>query len=307
MRPIPSLDDALLRRLPLPLTQLGRRAANARDPLALHLTAYYLWEAALKLLGSAAVVVYAERPEHDPALVECLQNLARPALGQWWEIVRRLTPVLAEHDAGFAAVRDFLLGKARDDVWKYFDAEQQKGIALQNERKALQEADKAKKARDFLVSIFRISERGVQDGNTTAREILADAERRIPLEFADQEDLRADLLGIIGEVKRGIGRTIPQAMILEVRGAVNLQSHQGTQKRAVPQALLHLDDRLTLGPDARAQLVFSRFPQGETSAEPGSDHRLQWLRPGGCDPGARRQRDDDVRASAEGDVLHGLG
>ena len=51
--------------------------------------------------------------------------------------------------------------------------------------KAHKEGDKAKKARDFLVSIFRIKD--VQAGNTTtARQILIQAEQRIPIEFAEQ-------------------------------------------------------------------------------------------------------------------------
>ena len=49
-------NEPLARRLPLPLAQLYRRAHNAKTPLDRHLTAYYLWEAALKLLASAAVV-----------------------------------------------------------------------------------------------------------------------------------------------------------------------------------------------------------------------------------------------------------
>lgn len=98
-------------------------------------------------------------------------------------------------------------------VWKYLDAEQQKGIALQ-------EADKAQNARDFLVSILRISETDALGGNITARQILADAEKRIPEEFADQPELRAELVKAIGEVKRGIARRVPQAMILAVRGTV---------------------------------------------------------------------------------------
>ena len=37
-------------------------------------------------------------------LVAMLKNLARPAVGHWWEFVRRLVPVLADRgDAGFAA------------------------------------------------------------------------------------------------------------------------------------------------------------------------------------------------------------
>src|SRR3954451_20980181 len=77
----PTFDDDLARRLPLPLAQLYRRAHNAKTPLDRHNAAYCLWEAALKLLGAAAVVAYAERGEagHAPEMVERLQNLARPA------------------------------------------------------------------------------------------------------------------------------------------------------------------------------------------------------------------------------------
>jgi WD40 repeat protein/serine/threonine protein kinase len=110
-------DEALVHRLPLPLAQLYRRAHNAKSALERHNTAFYLWEAALKLLASVAVVEYAERPTHDPQLTERLKNLARPALGHWWEIVRKLVPIVAEqHDAGFAGVRDCVLGKSRDDL-----------------------------------------------------------------------------------------------------------------------------------------------------------------------------------------------
>ena len=54
-------DEEFIARLPLPLAQLYRRARNGKTPLDRHLTAYYLWEASLKLLGSVAIVAYAER------------------------------------------------------------------------------------------------------------------------------------------------------------------------------------------------------------------------------------------------------
>src|SRR5262245_22469710 len=111
------LDDALVQRLPLPLAQLYRRAHNARTPLERHLTAFYLWEASLKLLGATAVAEYAEQPDPDPQLAERLTRLARPALGHWWEYVRRLVPVLAERgDEAFGKLRDLLLGRSRDDL-----------------------------------------------------------------------------------------------------------------------------------------------------------------------------------------------
>ena len=99
------LDDDLIHRLPLPLAQLYRRAHNAKSALERHQTAFYLWEAGaqaawLRLPSSQ----YAAREEHDPLLAECLQNLARPSLGHWWEFVRRLIPVLADHAVpGFSA------------------------------------------------------------------------------------------------------------------------------------------------------------------------------------------------------------
>src|SRR4051812_49581999 len=90
------IDEDLVRRLPLPLAQLYRRAHNAKTALERHLTAFYLWEASLKLLASVAVAEYAELNNHDPVLTDRLACLARPALGHWWEFARKLLPVLAE-------------------------------------------------------------------------------------------------------------------------------------------------------------------------------------------------------------------
>lgn len=84
------------------------------------------------------------------------------------------------------------------------------------------EAEAAGMARDFLVSIFRIAETDAQGGKVTARQIVADAEKRIPVEFANQPELRAELLTAIREVKRAIAARIPFAMILEVRGMVEM-------------------------------------------------------------------------------------
>jgi len=110
-------DEDLARRQPLPLAQLYRRAHNAKSPLDRHQAAYYLWEASLKLLASAAVVLFAEQPNADPRLLERLRSLSRPSVGQWWEFVRLLAPALREAgDPGFAAVCAALPGRKRDDL-----------------------------------------------------------------------------------------------------------------------------------------------------------------------------------------------
>jgi serine/threonine protein kinase len=117
MSPALSLDEDLVRRLPLPLAQLCRRAHNANGAHNRHQAAYFLWEAGLKLLASVAIAEYAVRGQPDPALTERLTNLARPLISHWWEFIRLLVPALADAgDEPFAKLRDFLLGPSRDDL-----------------------------------------------------------------------------------------------------------------------------------------------------------------------------------------------
>jgi formylglycine-generating enzyme required for sulfatase activity len=149
-----------------------------------------------------------------------------------------------------------LFGGAMVSYLKYRDAEEQKGIAEQEAENAKKSADQATRASTFLKSIFRIAETDALGGNITARQILADAEKRIPVEFANEPELRAELEKAIVEVRRSLARRSPQAMILEVRGPVQWQSSSGNRKAAVPQMLLNLDDRLTLAADAQVQLIF---------------------------------------------------
>src|SRR5438874_12902887 len=93
-----SADKALLDRLPLPLAQLYRRALNAKSARDAHDFAFYLWEAALKLLTSAVIVSYQPDDPPDPKIAERLKNLARPSLGHWWELARLLIPMLSERN-----------------------------------------------------------------------------------------------------------------------------------------------------------------------------------------------------------------
>ncbi|MBC7820784.1 MAG: serine/threonine protein kinase, partial [Planctomycetaceae bacterium] len=111
------IDEALLKRLPLPLAKLYRRAHFGKSPADRHLDAYYLCEATLKLLGCVAVVEYADAAEQRPEVIETLRKLARPSLGHWWQFVRELLPPLADAgDEGFRSLQDLMLGGSRDDL-----------------------------------------------------------------------------------------------------------------------------------------------------------------------------------------------
>jgi formylglycine-generating enzyme required for sulfatase activity len=169
-------------------------------------------------------------------------------------------------------------------VWKYADAEQQK-------HEAQKEADKAKKARDFLVSILELSDAGPQRGTLTARQILDDAERRIPREFAGQPELQAELQTAIDNIYAKITEHAPLAMLLEVHGTVGLHSARDPDQRPVPQALLYSGDRLDLADDAAVRLVVL-FDLHQEQLRPGWEATV---RRKGCEPAdAIAERSDDI-------------
>ena len=70
------------------------------------------------------------------------------------------------------------------------DAKKQEGIAVRKQQEAQKEADKAKKARDFLVGIFELSDANGQRGTMTSRQVLDDAEKTILKDFADQPECK---------------------------------------------------------------------------------------------------------------------
>jgi hypothetical protein len=180
----------------------------------------------------------------------------------------------------------------KDAENKRKEAEQQKSIAENKEQEAVREATKARKAREFLISIFKLSDRKGESGTLTARQMLDVADQRVASEFADQPELRADLEAAIEEVYTSLGTTGPQAMILEARGTVRLEPAREAKRQAVAHTLLYHDDRLVLSQGGDVRLVFLQ------------DFHKERLRPGstvsirrrGCRPEtAVRVREDDIQ------------
>jgi formylglycine-generating enzyme required for sulfatase activity len=173
---------------------------------------------------------------------------------------------------------------------KYRDAEGQKSIAELREREAKDEAAKAHLVTEYMVSIFNLAD-ATGRRSTTLRQILDEAEKRIPRDFADQPELRDELMTRIGAVYDAMTADAPLAMVLEARGAVRLESGRNPNRRAVPQALLYTGDRLTPGADGHVRVVVL------------SDLHQEVLRPGavatvrrkGCEPDeAVAERTPDV-------------
>jgi formylglycine-generating enzyme required for sulfatase activity/tRNA A-37 threonylcarbamoyl transferase component Bud32 len=181
-----------------------------------------------------------------------------------WKWVRRNRVVTG---AAAAVVLALTVGTTVSYL-KYRDAEEQKGIAEEQqrtaegrrveaevkEREARQEAAKAERASAYLVGIFDLAG-ATGRRSTTPRQILDEAEKGIPDKFADQPELRDKLLKQIGGVYDRMTADAPLAMLLEVSGAVRLESAPNPTRRAVPQTLLFAGNRLSLGADGRVLLV----------------------------------------------------
>src|SRR5262249_2312546 len=139
--------------------------------------------------------------------------------------------------------------------------------------------------------IFELSDARTQTSVLTPRQILDDAEKRIPKEFAGQPELQTELQTAIDRVYAKITENAPLAMILMAGGRVQLESIRDAPRRPVPQPLLYDGCRLPLGEDGQVRLVVL------------SDLHQEWLRPGreatvsrkGCGPAdVVMERTDDL-------------
>jgi serine/threonine-protein kinase len=167
------------------------------------------------------------------------------------------------------------------------DAEDRRKEAEGKEREARREAAKATAVRDFVVSIFQLSDPNSKRRTLNAREILDEADKRLGREFAEQPELREELRTLIEEVYGKIGA--PAAMILEARGSVQWHPARGRTQAAVPQLLLYPGDRLQLGAAADVQLLVLSDLHKERLNPAGA----VTVRRKGCEPS------DAVRARAE--------
>jgi serine/threonine protein kinase/formylglycine-generating enzyme required for sulfatase activity len=167
---------------------------------------------------------------------------------------------------------------------KYLDAEKQRQVAKNDTSKALL-------ASEYIASIFELADANGMRGTMTTREILADAERSIPLKFADQPELREKLLIQVGQVQDKLDADSPLAMILAASGGVQLHAARSGNQNAMPQALLYGGDRLHLAQDGQVQLMIL-FDLHKERLQPGVETTISRK---GCEPGESvREREQDI-------------
>src|SRR5205823_1219525 len=86
------------------------------DPEERHRHAVALWEAALQLLGAAAVVEYQARGAAGAPVGDLLARLDRLSLGERWRLVRELVRTLGDDDSDFGHVRGVLLEQPQREL-----------------------------------------------------------------------------------------------------------------------------------------------------------------------------------------------
>lgn len=120
--------------------------------------------------------------------------------------------------------------------------------AEQSARQAMLEAEKAEAVKNFLIDVFEVSDPNLSLGETiTAQELLDQGAERIDDELANQPEIQAEMLGVMGEVYQQLGlfdkagelleeslnkyRTLPDIDPVVLAGALNrmalLQYNQG--------------------------------------------------------------------------------
>lgn len=131
---------------------------------------------------------------------------------------------------------------------------QQAHVARLNERRAEAEARKAVAVKEFLVGIFNRNAIGGPDGvdarHTTAEELLAIGARRIRSEMTDVPELRAELLGTMGELYAKLELGTEALSLLEEQLATLRTLHPGPSTDA---AMVMAQIGLMLGDAGRYQ------------------------------------------------------
>ena len=178
-------------------------------------------------------------------------------------------------------------------LWKYFAAESQRREAVRQTTIAEAKEKKAKMAQKILARVFLLSDPDQPGETVSARQILDDAEKRIPLEFADESELQAELMATIAGVYAKLQANAPLAMILEAHGKFEVHLAKASPVASAPgvaapgadatglaNKLLYHGDRLKLAADASVQLVVLRDLHKER-IRPGTE---AIIRRKGCDP-----------------------
>ena len=112
------MDERILHKCPLPISQAYRRYRNAVEKHDRHDAAYYLFEVYLKYVASIAIAQYLARDGRDHRVNAALKGLARPSLGEWLRFLRECVRYLNQAEGVEPAARSIAtLLESRKTEW----------------------------------------------------------------------------------------------------------------------------------------------------------------------------------------------
>ncbi|MEO7012973.1 MAG: serine/threonine-protein kinase [Dokdonella sp.] len=176
---------------------------------------------------------------------------ARPIAARADSTAYRLNRFVRRHRVGVAATALVLvaliagLGAA---LWQADKARHQAELADQQARRAdieavsaKQSAERSRRVKDFLISVFTQEDpmRRTEDGATTLAQAFDDALKRIDTEFADDSMLQGELLDDFGEISAAKGN-LEQSQILFERALALAESTHAADDPAIAETLINL-------------------------------------------------------------------
>lgn len=196
-------------------------AKDTRDEKAARQLARSLARSLAGDLDNIVLKALRKLPEQRYSSVEALAGdirnylSGRPVKARPQGVIYRLTKFVGRHSVGLGV--SLLVALSVGAVMA--------GI-LWKSREAMQDAERAKAMQQFVVGLFETAGRSGANGSTDVRTLLDSGVARAELDLAMQPQARADLLGLVAQLRNGLG---------DYRAAIEALNRQELAMRELPR------------------------------------------------------------------------
>jgi serine/threonine-protein kinase len=236
-----------------------------------------------------------KEPERRYASAEALlEDIERylaglPVAARRDTLAYRTSKFVRRHTVGVAAAASFVILLAASAV-----------VLVLDKAEIARERDKAREVKDFVLSLFAVSDPNTARGETvTARELLDQGALRLETELAGQPEVQAEMMAVVGEIYRQLGLHDSSRTLLEQALALRRRAF-GEEHAQVASSLGSLATlSFAEGEYEEAELLYRRALEIEERLHGDEEHPevARWLN--GLSPAVRaRGRYDEAESLA---------